>query len=607
MRVRRLKVHNFRGVDEGTVDFSGHTLLVGGNNVGKSTVCEALDLVLGPERLFRKPVVDEHDFHLGRYLDDDNVPTEIRIEAILVDLSDEAQRRFAQHIRRWDEQTGTFVDEGDNGPEAGDEPATSWALPVIFIGKYDRDEDDFVGDTFFSHPEPIPEETETEEEEESSLGNGLDRFTRAHKRMCGYLFLRALRTGSRALSLQRGSLLDTVLRLGAGGLADMWEDTLKRLRELDPAIGDIPQLHQISTEIKTRMTRFVDLAQGQDATAFFASELTREHLRDVVRFFVSAEPCAHPLPFNRLGTGSINVLVFALLTFIAELKEKQSVIFAMEEPEIALPPHTQRRVTRFVLREMGQAIVTSHSPYVIEQFEPHQITILARTDAGTLTGKPIDLKNIKPKTFSKERRQFAEAVLSRAVLVVEGHTEAALFPVASAVMEGALGPDAYCHLDQAGVSVFNAGSDSSVPKYGPIFRALGKPAFCFHDKPKVAFSAEASQQLSEYVARWESPEKTIEKVLVKETPASVLHRFLKSVKDRTDYPSGVAKIAAGTSDAAACELAEKVLLARKGDAGGYGALLIEQCKSVDEIPKTIRGILEAIHQQLSPAVATGGS
>jgi putative ATP-dependent endonuclease of OLD family len=110
MRVRRLKLRNFRGVDEGTVDFSGHTLLVGGNNVGKSTVCEALDLVLGPERLFRKPVVDEHDFHLGRYLDDDNEPTEIRIEAILVDLSEEAQRRFLLHLRRWDEQTGSDDD-----------------------------------------------------------------------------------------------------------------------------------------------------------------------------------------------------------------------------------------------------------------------------------------------------------------------------------------------------------------------------------------------------------------------------------------------------------------------------------------------------------------
>jgi putative ATP-dependent endonuclease of OLD family len=89
MRVRRLKITNFRGISQGGVDFAGHTLLVGGNNIGKSTVCEALDLVLGPERIFRRPVVDEHDFHCGRYLDENGAPTEIRIEAVLVDLSEE--------------------------------------------------------------------------------------------------------------------------------------------------------------------------------------------------------------------------------------------------------------------------------------------------------------------------------------------------------------------------------------------------------------------------------------------------------------------------------------------------------------------------------------
>ena len=46
MRVRRITIENFRGVAHGIVDLPGHTLLVGGNNVGKSTVCEALDLAL---------------------------------------------------------------------------------------------------------------------------------------------------------------------------------------------------------------------------------------------------------------------------------------------------------------------------------------------------------------------------------------------------------------------------------------------------------------------------------------------------------------------------------------------------------------------------------
>jgi putative ATP-dependent endonuclease of OLD family len=346
MKVRRLEIHKFRGVAHGVIDFSGHTLLVGGNNVGKSTVCEALDLVLGPERLYRRPVIDEHDFYCSRYLDAEGAPVNVRVKAILVNLSEEAQRRFHRHLRRWNDETATFVDDDEGGLNTADGEATGWALPLVFIGRYDKNEDDFVGNTFFDHP---PGELDEDEDADIALGEGRTIFTRAHKRLCGFVFLRTLRTGSRALSLQRGSLLDTVLRLRGSGAAEMWRDTLARLQALTPPIGDIEQLKQIRDEVRARMGRFVNLATGDEATAFFASDLTREHLREVVRFFIAAQPGSHLVPFGRLGTGSINLLVLALLTFIAELKDKQSVIFAMEEPEIALPPHTQRRVTRFVL------------------------------------------------------------------------------------------------------------------------------------------------------------------------------------------------------------------------------------------------------------------
>ena len=67
MKVQRLSLQNYRGIREGTVIFDGHSLLVGSNSVGKSTICEALDLVLGPERMFRRPVIDEFDFFGARY------------------------------------------------------------------------------------------------------------------------------------------------------------------------------------------------------------------------------------------------------------------------------------------------------------------------------------------------------------------------------------------------------------------------------------------------------------------------------------------------------------------------------------------------------------
>jgi putative ATP-dependent endonuclease of OLD family len=601
MRVRRLTIQNFRGIANGTVDFAGNTLLVGGNNVGKSTVCEALDLVLGPERLSRRPVVDEHDFYNGRYLDAESKPVEIRVEATLVDLSEEAQRRFMSHLRRWDETKGTFVDAGDGDPEDADADGTLWALPVLFIGRYDAEEDDFVGGTFFAHPEP--EEEQGDDSEDAKLGGGLRQFGRDQKRLCGFLFLRALRTGSRALSLQRGSLLDTVLRVPGSGLAQMWADTLRRLRELDPAVGEIAQLKQIRDEIQSRMGRFVKLAEGDDATAFFASDLTREHLREVVRLFIAAEPSDYLVPFQRLGAGSINLLVFALLTFIADLKVKHTVIFAMEEPEIALPPHTQRRVTRFVLGEMGQTIVTSHSPYVIAHFEPEQIVMLERSTGGALVGRPINLHGISAKTFKAVRVQFAEAILSRAVLVVEGATEVAIFAAASEMLEEALETEAYTHLDFVGVTVFAASGDRDVPKFAPVFKGLGKHVFGFYDKLKAPADPTL---LASFDHHWESAYKGAEDLLVAEMPVAALRRFLEAVKDRSDYPPNTAKISAGMNDADVRKLAWAVLVGRKGNAFGYATLLVRSATK-EELPKTIMEVLLAIHAALSPPPTDEGT
>ena len=89
----------------------------------------------------------------------------------------------------------------------------------------------------------------------------------------------------------------------------------------------------------------------------YPSALTRESLRRSITLFGSSERSNTPVPYWRLGSGVVNSMVFSLLTFIAELKS--NVIFAMEEPEIAIPPHTQRRIVQFLRTKMAQSILTA--------------------------------------------------------------------------------------------------------------------------------------------------------------------------------------------------------------------------------------------------------
>ena len=65
MRAARIKIKNFRGIKQATLILPNHGVFIGDNNTGKTTILEALDLALGPDRLNRRPPVDEHDFFQG--------------------------------------------------------------------------------------------------------------------------------------------------------------------------------------------------------------------------------------------------------------------------------------------------------------------------------------------------------------------------------------------------------------------------------------------------------------------------------------------------------------------------------------------------------------
>ncbi|MCL4855044.1 MAG: hypothetical protein KJZ78_27090, partial [Bryobacteraceae bacterium] len=180
--------------------------------------------------------------------------------------------------------------------------------------------------------------------------------------------------------------------------------------------------------------------------------------------------------------------------------------------------------------------------------------------------------------------------------------EAALFPAASSVLEQDLGTEAYSHFDIAGVTIFDAGGDGSAPQFGPCFAALGKRAFCFYDKPNSPLSQDAATNLASYTQFWESPEKAVEALLVKELPVAVLRRFLNATKERSDFPQ-VGTVTDSSTETEVKNLTQKVLQARKGSNSAYAALLIAQCNGSSELPSTIRTILLAIHKCLNPLPA----
>lgn len=580
MKVVRLKIENFRGIESAELQFDGHALLVGANNVGKSTICEALDLVLGPDRLNRFPAVEEYDFYNGKYLksaDLDNadpVPIPLRVEALLIELSPEVEKRCGQHLEFWHLAEKRLLTTGE---AAAASPGTSiTCLRLETVGKYDPAEDEFSADTLYTHS---PNSAEGEK----------DSVRREIKRLFGFLYLRALRTGSRALSLERGSLLDLLLRLQKVRTG-LWEHAIARLRDLDIE-KDAAELAPVLTAIEERLSSYVSASKPGRKTKLYVSQLTREHLRKTMAFFLAMREDQEPVPFQQAGTGTLNTLVLALLSFIAELKP-DSVIFAMEEPEIAVQPHTQRRIADYLLLHTKQAFVTSHSPYIIERFTPENTFLLTRASGGKMESMCVaDATGLKENDYKRyARRGLSECMLGRGVILVEGATESHALPVLARCLEA---QDATLNpLDLAGVTIFDAESDGPIPKFAKFFQAFGLKTFGFYDG-KDRTATEKAKFAAVLDVNDEHAYKGFEGLLAAEVPATRLRSFLQDLLD-----SGVDAAHYGIpttlplDDATVRKLIIQSLSSSKG--AGWSARLLEQCQP-HELPKTAVIFLKKIY------------
>ena len=576
MQVSRLKLENFRGCKSAEIEFDGDTLLIGGNNVGKSTICEALDLALAPDRQRRFPVVEEYDFYNADYLDEDNIPVEIRIEVLLTDLTPTIQKSCGNYVERWDPAKREILGQGQIGRVDG--AGLVWCLRLLTVARYDNEEDEFKAATYYARA------YDREDEDDS-------RVSRAIKRNFGFLYLRALRTGSRALSLERGSLLDVILRIQSLQTG-IWEHVRRRLEALEPPIEDgAAKLTPVLQTIEARLAEYIAIANPGDATRLFVSQLTREHLRKTLSFFISVTEDQKPVPFQVVGTGTLNTLVLALLSFIAELKE-ENVIFAMEEPEIALAPHTQRRIATYLLTNTTQCFVTSHSPYVIEAFDPDRIVILRRDNKGTVTGKRVTLgADVKAKTYRRYiRRGFAEAMLGRGVIVAEGISEQLALQAVAEKLESA-DRDRY-PLDLSGITVMTTDGDGSVAEFGRFFVSLDLPTYAFLDQRERSANEQKALDEAGFQILNETAYAGMEDLLAAEVPLKHQWAYLQWVRD-----SGIApKIfvpAAPPADENVRDLTHQVL--KDGKGWGRAAELIERC-NVPELPRSIVDFLERIYE-----------
>lgn len=411
MRIANLRIENFRGIRRGFVQFGRHPVLVGDNNTGKTTLIEALTLVLGRDRLVRE--LTEHDF----FGSNPQAADRIKVVATVTDFpgDDEEQSshwfRDGRAVVKWlDEETGQVH-------PARNEPA--WKLCCQLGVQARFDQDSLAVETvryFHDHDEPI--DPFADEAPATIPGKLIQELS--------FYLVRASRTWDKVFSWGNELFKRTVLAAAAQP-ADALLAERDRLRAPAQPIDADPGIQPLIQNLNNELA--LSFPNAPKVQLRLTSTDSRSVMEAVSAHFAGTD--GFSIPAARQGSGLVSMQGLLLLLELGRARAASGgeFLMALEEPEIHLPPSAQQRLVQRVQALSTQTFVTTHSPLVASMADPTSVLILKKHD-GILSAEPFLASplsamapNWKRKFFQNSRIDVLSALMQPALLVPEGRAD----------------------------------------------------------------------------------------------------------------------------------------------------------------------------------------
>ena len=423
MKLLALSIRGFRGVQQADLRFGQHDVLVGPNGAGKSTIIDALSLVFGRTSLVRD--LTEHDFYGSR----PEATSRIRIVATLAGFDgDDPERndtwfREGRAVPKWWNSSTSQIE-----PELGDHAETLCAQ-IAFAARFDL-EDLVVESIRYFHDD--------DEVEDPFLDDAVQRFPTRLFDDIGYYVLPARRTWGATASFASELFRKAVATVGGIPAQTILQER-DRLRApaapLEETAGLSPLVERINRQLAEL---FPDAPRFQLRLTATDSESL---LRALVPHYSGSEGVS--LPVGRHGMGLLSLQTFILLLELGRERVRMGkpFLFAMEEPELHIPPGMQRRLISQAVSIAEQTICTSHSPRVAAYYPATSVQILDRNPARVAATPMLPARldgsatNARRKLFQDDRARLVEALMHHRVLIPEGRSEYEWFRLLSDVLE----------------------------------------------------------------------------------------------------------------------------------------------------------------------------
>lgn len=429
MIVSELRLFNFRqfGSTDGSPGLEIHfhkgiNALVGENDSGKTTVIDALKLVLLTQSgEYIRPV--EEDFHVAS----NSHPTrEFRIECVISDMSANEAKNYVEYLT-FDGQT--------------------YYLKLFYRAWRE-------GRRIFT---------------ELLVGDRTDgsRLDGKARELLKVVYLKPLRDAEREMGSGRRSRLSQILLSHPAFREEEGHPVLEAFKDANQSIEDYFTKDGIGKmvlgTIRENLAAFHDETDGRRATI----EASAAQMRSILESLSLKAGEIGP------GLGELNLLFMAAELLLLRDDDEGCLKTALvEELEAHLHPQAQVRLIDYLQREYGkhgaQIIITTHSPVLASKIDLKNLILLK-------SGCGYDMAEGHTKLRKGDYlflQRFLDATKSnlffaKGVIMVEGDAESIFLPVLADVIG--------CPLERYGVSVVNVGGTAFLRYSGIMARADGMP------------------------------------------------------------------------------------------------------------------------------------
>jgi energy-coupling factor transporter ATP-binding protein EcfA2 len=410
MRVAKLRIEGFRGIRNGEFALHQRTAIVGPNGCGKSTIVDALSLVLGKSRMVRN--LTEHDFTGSCPTPSDR----FRILATLTDFSSEEPGdhpdwfRMGRAVPKWIDPDGMLHSSSANGRRL--------AGQLGFAARFDHEDLTVETVRYFHDDDDVTDPFA----DEVMLAQIPIRLLAE----LGYFVLPARRTWEGVTSfnseLFRRTVSD-VAGIPSSEILQQRDDLRSPAKPLEssPAIGElVERLDKKLASLMVQKPRFRLRVTSGDSEAVLQAMLPH-YATDTAT-----------LPASRQGMGLVSLQSLLLLLEVGRSRKEKGLpfILALEEPELHLAPGVQVRLVAEAAQIADQVICATHSPRVAASFAATDIFVMSASNSSAVTvpflAKPLDASatNNDRKLFVQNRVRVLDSLMHSVVLVPEGRFDA---------------------------------------------------------------------------------------------------------------------------------------------------------------------------------------